>query len=136
MSVILDNVEYDFIQHPNFSDYLPVLQVPKVKFVAEKGYAHQREAYPVPAKKISLEWSLLPAAQFNLLKAWIIYIGSDSFWYVMPTSLKPTPNGSIVPKAILCRITDEEIPEDPTIYGTAYFYHIKITLESIGGEWE
>jgi hypothetical protein len=134
MSVVVDNVEYDFIVNPAYGKYLPSIQSPKVTFTAENGYTHQREAYSVHTKKIGLEWDMLTEPEFNMLKAFIEYIGSESFWYVIPTSLRPRPDGNIVPKGVLCRISDTEIPENPS--GPANYWHCKITLESIGGEWE
>jgi hypothetical protein len=131
MSVVYDNVEYDFPITP-FGGYKPVRIAPKVRFQAVAGYAQQREQYPSATKKIVLDFELLTDAENNLLTAFIDYYKSEAFWYVLPTSLQAHPDGKIYPVGIWCRIIDDEIPEEPT--GPGYLWHRKITLESIGPE--
>jgi hypothetical protein len=132
LSIVLDNVEYDFVSPPPYNGYKPVRVAPKVRFQAVAGYAQQREQYPNAIKKIQIDFKMQLDAENNLLSAFIDQYKSEPFWYVLPTSLKPRPDGKIYPIGIWCRIIDDEIPEEPT--GSGYFWHRKITLESIGPE--
>jgi hypothetical protein len=135
MSVVYDNIEYDLISAPQ-GGYKPTIVSPKIRFQATAGYVHQRDRYPTRGKKIVIEWSNMPAAEYEMLLAWLDEAGSNTFWYVLPTSLEPRPDGQVIPRAILARIIDEEIPEDPVEYGDGYLYHARITLESVGPEVE
>ena len=135
MGGVYDNIEYDLIPAPQ-GGYKPTIISPKVRFQATAGYVHQRDRYPARNKKIVIEWPAMSAAEFEMLGAWLDAVGSDTFWYVLPTSLEPRPDGQVIPRGILCRIIDEEIPEDPVEYGDGYLYHARITLESIGPEVE
>lgn len=136
MPVVIDDVAYEFVPPPEYGGYQPVRIAPKVRFQAESGYVHQRERYVNTRKRITIEWKLLSEAEYNMLIAWIEYKKSSTFWYVLPESLSPRPSGAIIPKGILCRIVDEEIPETPQFYNDGYYRNVKITLESIGPEVE
>lgn len=135
MSAVYENIEYDLIPNP-LGGYKPTIDSPKVRFQAVAGYVHQRDRYPARTKKIVIEWPSMHAAEYAMLLAWLDHVGSDAFWYVLPTSLEPRPDGQVIPRGILCRIIDEKIPEDPVEYGDGYLYHARITLESIGPEVE
>jgi hypothetical protein len=135
MSGVYENTEYDLISAP-MGGYKPMIVSPKVRFQATAGYVHQRDRYPARGKKIVIESPNMSQGEYNMQRAWIDYIGSETFWYVLPTSLEPRPDGQVIPRAILARIIDEEIPEDPVEYGDGYIYHTRITLESIGPEVE
>jgi hypothetical protein len=132
MSVIYDNVEYDLISQPKYTGYKPSRVAPKVRFQATAGYVQQREQYPNPQKKILIELEKLTDAENNLLTAFLDYIKSKTFYFILPTSLKPRPDGKIYPVGILCRIIDNEIPEEPTNPG--FLWKRSLTLESIGPE--
>lgn len=133
--VIYDNQTYALI-HAQFGGYKPSIIAPKIRFQATAGYVHQRERYPAPSRRIELEIPLMTQAEYNMLRAWLEHIGSGSFWYVLPTSLAPRPDGQIIPRGILCRVIDEEIPDEPLFPNDGFCWRVKITLESIGPEVE
>lgn len=135
MSAVLDNLVYDLIP-AQFGGYKPTIVAPKIRFQAAAGYVHQRERYPALGRKIVLETNITSQGEYNMIRAWLDYVGSDSFWYVLPTSLSPRPDGQVIPRGILCRIIDEEIPDDPIFPNDGFYWHVRITLESIGPEVE
>jgi len=135
MSAVYSNIEYDLIP-AHQGGFKSMIIAPKIRFQSTSGYVHQRNRYPARYKKIVHEWPAMTAAEYEMLLAWLDEVGSDAFWFVLPTSLEPRPDGQIIPRAILARIIDEEIPEDPVEYGDGYLYHARITLESIGPEVE
>ena len=129
MSVVLDNREYDLIPNPGYGKYQPKRKSPKIRFQADAGYVHQRDQFPSATRPIEIEMELMSDAERNMLMAWIDYKKSGTFWYVLPESLKPRPDGRIIPTGILCRIVDDEITDEPEHCG---YWKAKITLESIG----
>jgi len=135
MSVVYDNQNYDLIP-AQYGGYKPSIITPKIRFQATAGYVHQRDRYPAAGRKIVMEVNIMTQGEYNMLRAWLDEVGSDAFWYVLPTSLAPRPDGQIIPRGILCRIIDEEIPDDPIFPNDGYCWHARITLESIGPEVE
>jgi hypothetical protein len=128
-SVVIDDVAYAFIPNPKIGDYKPVRLTPKVTFISDAGYRQQREAAPYSRMRIPLEWTRLTDAERNMLMAWIEYIKSETFLFVLPLTLRPRPSGEIIPEFILARIIDEEIPDEPST--SSGLWHVKITLEQV-----
>lgn len=135
MSAVFNNQLFDLIP-AQFSGYKPSLLTPKVRFQATAGYVHQRDRYPSLGRKVVLETFITTQGEYNMIRAWIDYVGSASFWYVLPTSLAPRPDGQVIPRGILCRIIDEEIPDEPVFPNDGFCWRVRITLESIGPEVE
>jgi hypothetical protein len=128
MPVVVENREYELLPSPSWGGYVRKRTAPKIRFQSAKGYVHQRESFPSPRGVFSLEWGLLSDAEKNLLSCWLDYIGSASFCFVVPESIWPRPDGSVIPEVRLCRVTDEEIDFKPLSYG---WWSAKITVEEI-----
>lgn len=135
MPAAFENQYYDLIE-ADFGGYKQSIVAPKIRFQAAAGYVHQRERYPAQARKIVIESARATEGERNMMRAWLVYMGSGTFWYVLPASLAPRPDGQVIPRGVLCRVIDEEIPDEPVGYGDGPYYHLRVTLESIGGEVE
>ncbi len=129
MSVLYDGEYYDFLPPPPFGGYKRYRVSPKIKFQADGGYLHQQDRYPDPQVKVELEITSVSAAGRNLIEAFLDEIRSTTFWYVLPESLVPRPDGTIRPVGILARVTGDEIDESPTKPGQ---FTIKLVLTSQG----
>lgn len=131
MSGILNNIEYELPIIP-FGGYKVTKAMPKVRLRTSAGYIQQREQYPTAQYKIQIEFEMLTDAEKNLLAAFIAEYKAKTFYFILPTSLKPRPNGKIYPIGLLCLITSDEMSEDPVDPG--FLWKCSLTLESIGPE--
>lgn len=127
--IVIDNTEYELLPPPEFSKYKITKLTPKIKFESEGGYFHQREKFSTSMYKIEVGSENISDAQKEYLDTFISYIGSDTFWYIVPTSMTPKSDGKVYPIGFLCKIVNEEIINSPT---NPNYWNFSLELRSIG----
>lgn len=128
MSVIIDNLSYELLPDPVRNGYAPTRMAPKISFTSRGGYKEQREAYPAAQWRYVYAMGIVTDAERNTVLASMDALGSDAFWFLVPESVTPRPDGTIVPDWRWVRFVDEETQVKPVAYG---YWDITVTLEEV-----
>lgn len=128
MDTIIDGITYDWIPEPQIGDYKPTRKAPKTVFTSEGGYSHQRETWPRARKSYSLVNGYITTAQKDALEAFLDYVKSTAFYYLIPTSDPEDPT------AIYVRVTSADIPMYPSARRSVlgdWLWHCEVTVEEV-----